>query len=62
MPPSKGIPPSTFLLALNTSGAPRESGSSPGLVWARSQLSLTPLLKGSCRTPVKGQLSIYQGL
>jgi hypothetical protein len=62
MPPSEGIPPSTFLLALNTSRAPRESGSSPGLVWARPQLSLTPLLEGSRRTPVEGQLLIPRGL
>jgi hypothetical protein len=36
--------------------------SSPGLVWACPQLSLTPLLEGSCRTPVEGQLSIPRGL
>jgi hypothetical protein len=62
MPPSEGIPPPTSLLASNTSGAPRESGSSPGLVWVRPQLSLTLLLKGSCRTLVEGQLSIPRGL
>jgi hypothetical protein len=62
MPPSEGIPLSTSLLASNTSGAPRESGSSPGLVWARPQLSLTPLLEGSCRTPVEGRFSIPRGL
>jgi hypothetical protein len=62
MPPSKGIPPSTSLLASNTSGGPRESGSNPGLVWARPQLSLTPLLEDSYRTPVEGQLLIPRGL
>jgi hypothetical protein len=62
MPSSEGIPPSTFLLASNTSGAPRESVLSPNLVWAHPQLSLTPLLEGSYRTLVEGQLSIPRGL
>jgi hypothetical protein len=62
MPPSEGIPPSTSLLGSNTSGGFRESGSSPGLVWTRPQLSLTLLLEGSYQTLVEGQLSIPRGL
>jgi hypothetical protein len=62
MPPSEEIPPSTSLLASNTSGVPRERGSSLGLVRARPYSSLTPLLVGSCQTLVEGQLSIPRGL
>jgi hypothetical protein len=54
MPPSEGIPPLTFLLASNTSRAPRESGSSPGLIWAHPQFVPDSVTRGQLLNPGRG--------
>jgi hypothetical protein len=58
MPPSKGIPSSTSLLASNTSRGLERMAQALALYGRIPSLSLTPLLEGSYRTPVEGQLSI----
>jgi hypothetical protein len=58
MPPSKGIPPSTSLLASNISRGASRAWLEPWPYMGASLVSLTPLLEGSYRTLVEGQLSI----